>query len=104
MDAGESADRLEIERCAESELKKQDEQTLMVYPNDGVYEYGKDYRVGDYVSVRTKSGILLILQIIQANYSRDEGGTTLSVTCGSDMRDYQRLISEAHLANSYARK
>ena len=104
VDAGESADELEMQREAEAELKKQDEQSIMVYPNQDVYRIGTDYNVGDYVTVISKSGIMLHLQIIQANYSLDETGRTLSLECGSDLRDYQKLIRETKLANSYARK
>jgi len=98
-----SADELS-RNTVNTELKKQDEKSIMVYPNENVYKLGLDYHVGDYVTVISKSGIMLHLQIIQANYSLDATGKTLSLECGSDLRDYQKLIRETKLANAYARK
>lgn len=104
VDAGDTTDQAEVKCTADVELARQEEQTITVYPNENVYKIGVDYNVGDYVTVITQSGISVDVQIIQATFSKDETGETLTLECGTDMRSYQRLIREQKLANTYSRK
>ena len=104
VDAGDAADADEMHRMGELGLLKHEEQNIVVYPGEQ-YQLGRDYYVGDFVSVETNSGILLrSLQITQARMNKDDTGVHVELECGSDLRGYQRLIREQELANTYARK
>ena len=104
VDAGDSAGIEEMQRMGELELLKQKEQSIRVYPGDE-YILGVDYEVGDYVNIRTKSGVLLQnMQVIQATMAKDIDGISLVLECGTDLRGMTKLMREAKLANTYARK
>ena len=104
VDAGDAADIDEMRRMGELGLQRHEDSNIVVHPGDQ-YQLGKDYHVGDFVTVVTNSGILLrSMQIHQARLHRDDTGVHIELECGSDLRGYQRLLREQSLANTYARK
>ena len=104
VDAGDAADIDEMRRMGELGLQRHEDSNIVVHPGDQ-YQLGKDYHVGDFVTVVTNSGILLrSMQVHQARLHRDDTGVHIELECGSDLRGYQRLLREQSLANTYARK
>lgn len=104
VDAGDSASESEMRRMGELELLRQKEQSIRIYPGEE-YALGVDYDTGDYVTVVTKSGVTLQhMQIIQVTRSKDNDGVVTVLECGTDLRGITRLMREAKLANTYARK
>ena len=103
-DAGTSANDIELKRIGELELLRAKDHHITITPNQEVYKFGEDYDVGDYVSIRTLSGRILRMQIISAITTKNEGGTSITLECGTDRRRIQRLLREQELANTYARK
>lgn len=106
VDAGDAATNDEVEREANLKLSQQQNDGLYVYPlPDCPWKLGRDYDIGDYITVETKSNLILNLQIIRIEISNYSGeGEVIALYCGSDARTQKQLIRETALANLYAKK
>lgn len=104
VDASDCNGSTEMEQKALSEIESEKEQSITIEPTGRLYSFGTDYTTGDFVTVKTKSGLDVNLQINQATATKDSSGIHITLQLGTDRRNQQTLMRRIRLANTYAKK